>query len=526
MNIKRIALLMAAIMLLGLFAACAPDGEPAASPDIPTPGETETNDPTPGGPEEPDWGGAFTPVTGWEMMAAMGVGINIGNTLDAIGDPGVRQGLESETLWGAERIERWQLEAIAMKGFDSVRIPVTWTNHMDKDTLQIDGEWMDRVQECVDMALEAGLIVVLNTHHEHELYDFMIEDGDFEGAAEWLTAVWGQIAERFKYYPETLIFEPMNEPSPGGSHGQLWYWDRNRFREGIAKLSDLTNRLNRHILEVIRDSGGYNSRRVVALTITQADANLLYQYEHTFDDPYTMVGVFFYPGGEQNQLDNIRSMTEQGVPVILKETMPIEITDEARALEWSETWYPEMGELGVVPMWWNCYGIPPTELFNRLNGRWFRPQVDILFAAYNRTPGPDMSAPEDALMARYFDDSGYNEGNAGEDGHYWFGGVVLRDAMVEFKYLAFEVDTDELMFVVHSGADGYTRIDVPGIRIEGTNWWYMDTEYPMSYHLGPLENMGWWFQIQLICELNTDSGIPRGMLGGRDMLDGLIAAGG
>jgi hypothetical protein len=452
--------------------------------------------------------GSFTPVTGWDMMQRMGLGINIGNTLDAVGAIGERQGLESETLWGAPRIEKWQFEAIAQKGFDSVRIPVTWGNHMDATTRQIDKEWMDRVQECVDYALEAGLVVIINTHHEHSLYQYMVCDaegqyGDFYNAAKWLDDVWGQIAKRFKDYPETLLFEPMNEPNPAG-----WYWDPIGHARQRARLSTLTNQLNRHVLETIRNSGGNNDRRIIVNAITQADAKLIDQYEHTFNDPYTMLGVFFYTNDEQIQFNQIKTAMQQGIPIILKETMPIEINDAVKALEWANTWYPQLSALGAVPMWWNCYGQPPGELFDRWSGRWVAPMVDALFSAYDKTPGTDMPPPPGAR--NYFDVGGYDEGN----GIYWFGSLKLRDAMTEYKYLLVELDTDDVNFVIHSGANGYTRIEVKGQRIEGTDWWYIETAEPIKHHLGTLEQIGWWFQVQLFCALKTDNGIPRAALSG------------
>jgi len=475
--------------------------------------------------------GPFTPVTGWDMMAKMGIGLNTGNTLDANGDIGIRQGLESETMWGAERIEKWQFETMKIKGIDSVRIPVTWGNHMDLSSRKIDDEWMDRVQECVDMALEAGLIVMINTHHEHFLYDFMVigehegvdyGDGDFEGAAKWLDDIWGQIAERFKDYPETLIFEPMNEPSPGGSVGPGWYWDRNGdwtdHPARIAKLNDLTNRLNRHVLATIRNSGGNNDKRIVVNSITQADPHQIHQYEHTFDDPYTMLGIFFYTDSdwnnngvltrsdEQIMIDKIKNAMEQGIPIVLKETLPIGITDTERANTWAKTWYPKLAELGAVPMWWNCYGQPPGEMFDRWSGRWVDDMVDIVFSAYGKTPGASVPPPPE-VFDRIFDDRGQED-----NGTYWFGGLKLRDALTEYKYFIVEIDTDELIFQLHSGKNGYTDIQVPGTRIIGTNWWYIETAEPISNHSGTLEEIGWWFQIKLLCYLNTDNGMPRAMV--------------
>ena len=39
--------------------------------------------------------------------------------------------------------------AIVKKGFKSIRIPVTWHNHLIDEKYTIDPEWMKRVKEVV-----------------------------------------------------------------------------------------------------------------------------------------------------------------------------------------------------------------------------------------------------------------------------------------------------------------------------------------------------------------------------------------
>jgi len=75
-----------------------------------------------------------------------------------------------------------------------------------------------------------------------------------------------------------------------------------------------------------------------------------------------------------------------------------------------------------------------------------------------------------------------------------------------------QANTDNLVFIVHSGANGYTKNEVQGKRINNSDWWYMETADAISNHLGELEEIGWWFQIQLECGLITDHGVPEAML--------------
>ena len=169
----------------------------------------------------------FTPITGLEMMEKLGMGINIGNTLEArpwADNWWLTNHMDTETSWSAPKIEAWQFEAIAAKGFNNVRIPVTWEVHMDENG-RIYDEWMDRVQECVNWALEAGLYVTINTHHEKSSPDSfyeLIDTGRMAQAEAWLLNTWTQIAERFADYSEKLIFEPFNEPNRAVQGGWIW----------------------------------------------------------------------------------------------------------------------------------------------------------------------------------------------------------------------------------------------------------------------------------------------------------------
>ena len=55
----------------------------------------------------------------------MGVGWNLGNTLDACS--GGAQGLESETYWGQPVTKPELMKMMKEAGFSAIRVPVTWT---------------------------------------------------------------------------------------------------------------------------------------------------------------------------------------------------------------------------------------------------------------------------------------------------------------------------------------------------------------------------------------------------------------
>ena len=107
---------------------------------------------------------------GWETATTanrnMAVGLNLWNTLDAVGDWFDPDDIEAwETCWGQPKATQEWFDAVAASGFPAVRIPVTWYPHMDENR-NIKEPWMARVEEVVNYGLNAGLYVILNVHHD------------------------------------------------------------------------------------------------------------------------------------------------------------------------------------------------------------------------------------------------------------------------------------------------------------------------------------------------------------------------
>ena len=61
----------------------------------------------------------------------MGVGWNMGNTLDAR-DGNSNDIYSQETSWGNPRINREMIHGVKEAGFDTIRIPITWYKFIDK----------------------------------------------------------------------------------------------------------------------------------------------------------------------------------------------------------------------------------------------------------------------------------------------------------------------------------------------------------------------------------------------------------
>lgn len=98
-----------------------------------------------------------------DFAYSLKLGWNLGNTLESTGT----RLLNAETAWGQPKTTKEMIDYVKEAGFTGIRIPVTWSSHMNDD-YTIDEMWMDRVQEVVDYGLDAGLYVILNSHHDCE----------------------------------------------------------------------------------------------------------------------------------------------------------------------------------------------------------------------------------------------------------------------------------------------------------------------------------------------------------------------
>ena len=96
-------------------------------------------------------------------------------------------------------------------GFDTLRIPVAWTNGINYESgdYTIDERLMNRVDEVVNYALDADMYVILNDHWDGSWWG-MFGSGDEavrENGMALYKSMWTQICEHFSDYSYKLIFK-------------------------------------------------------------------------------------------------------------------------------------------------------------------------------------------------------------------------------------------------------------------------------------------------------------------------------
>ena len=103
------------------------------------------------------------------LMKDMKCGWNLGNTFDAYDGYTLHsEGIGMETAWGAGKTTRKLISAVKTAGFNAVRIPVSWHKHVDGND-RIDADWMARIRQVADLALDEGMYVIVNVHHDNDV---------------------------------------------------------------------------------------------------------------------------------------------------------------------------------------------------------------------------------------------------------------------------------------------------------------------------------------------------------------------
>lgn len=216
-----------------------------------------------------------------DAVKNMGVGWNLGNTLEAnrqtITDVTNdsfwgQQGLESETCWGQSVTTPEFIKMMKGAGFSAIRVPVTWYNHMDKDG-NVNAIWMKRVHEIVDYVINAGLYCIVNVHHDTGAdskddkgkvngYHWIKADADnYAANKERFEKLWKQIAEEFKDYGQTLLFEAYNEMLDANSSWNYPTFGKDYDADYAKKSLETINAYAQSFVNIVRVSGGNNATR-------------------------------------------------------------------------------------------------------------------------------------------------------------------------------------------------------------------------------------------------------------------------
>ena len=182
-------------------------------------------------------------MTSLQVVSDMGIGWNVGNSLEAIG---------GETAWGNPLITKDLIDAVKAAGFNTVRIPVAWSKFSDTENYTIKTEWMARVREVVDYVIDNDMYAMLNIHWDGGWMQPTYSKQD--EVNKRLTLMWEQIAVNFRDYDYHLLFAGTNEVMVTGDYGTP-----------TVEYYTVQNSFNKTFLNTVRATGGRNAYRYLVI---------------------------------------------------------------------------------------------------------------------------------------------------------------------------------------------------------------------------------------------------------------------
>ncbi len=354
-------------------------GSAAAAPDSTPDDSTAETDANEGDNTNVNTGNASA------IAADMKIGWNLGNTLDCYNvDWAVA---DHESAWGNPKTTKAMIDTVKAAGFNAVRVPVSWTDHITDDGT-IDADWMARVHEVVDYVMDNDLYCILNMHHDD--YTWLNPTYSDEAAVtEKYLYIWTQISEEFKNYDTKLLFEALNEPRVVGSAAE--------WMGGTSEEHEVINHLLQAFVDTVRASGGNNPERTLVVTthaasITQTavnglvvpdDGNLIVSIHNYSPWQFTTLE---YPDdkdfdeNDQMALDNnfayLRSeFIDKGIPVIIGEFGAEFKENDAERAEYYAYYISAAKAQGITCFAWDNGLQESFGLLDRNNCTWFNQSI-------------------------------------------------------------------------------------------------------------------------------------------------------
>ena len=325
------------------------------------------------------------------ILEDMGLGWNLGNSLDAIGG----SGLDTETSWSNPKTTQALIDKVKSLGFNTVRVPVSWGKHVSGDNYTIDSAWLARVKEVVDYCYKNDMYVILNIHHDTKSSasasgaGYYPRSSAYSSSEKFVTSVWSQVAEYFKDYDYHLIFETLNEPRLIGTSYE-WWFSKWSIPSEVKDAIDCINKLNQKAVDIIRTTGSNNKGRLIMCpgydasidgatvsgfklpTDISGNKNRIAVSVHAYS-PYNFAmnvgsgSTSTYTSSIKNELQDLFStlksnFRDKGIPVVIGEFGSTDKNNTAERVKWA-TDYTALAKKNNIPcvLWDN-------NAFARYNG--------------------------------------------------------------------------------------------------------------------------------------------------------------
>lgn len=305
-----------------------------------------------------------------QTVADMGFGWNLGNSLDSYSGTVIGSNIgstSSETAWGNPATTKAMIDMVKKSGVKTVRVPVTWYEHMNPNTYEIDDVWMDRVEEVVNYVLDDDMYCIINVHHDTGEKGWLKANStNLDQKKKMFTAIWEQISENFADYGDKLLFEGYNEILDE-SDNQWW--------NPSSEACPISNDLNQIFVDTVRQSGGNNAQRNLICNTYCAGSNdeitrqfvlpndtvsgRLIVQTHVYQPfDFTYEGAPDVTTWTSSALDmvlnNIYStFVQKGIPVIVGEFGCANKNNMDQIISWAKYLVESCTEKGIRCIWWD-----------------------------------------------------------------------------------------------------------------------------------------------------------------------------
>ena len=374
-------------------------------------------------------GDAFESMTALEVSQMMGNGINLGNTMEAYGRSsyGTTANVSMyETSWGQPETTKEMIQGMKDAGFDTIRIPVSWTNMMNYEDgdYTIGQAYIDRVKEIVGWAIDADMFVIVNDHWDGGWWGMFgsATQSTVDSAWALYESMWTQLSEAFADFDSHLIFESGNEELGNRLNDKDLKITEDSGTLSVDQCYETANAINQKFVDVVRASGGNNATRF--LLIAGYDTNIAKTCNDAFKMPTDtvenklLVSVHFYDPsnycidgsvskwGKKSQFDDMNKelekmtkFTEQGYGVIIGEygVLPSEkvTNDNLRdgTLVYTENFLSNCNKYNYVPVLWDCNG-----MYDRNNAKIGNDEMAKLYKDYSYASESEKYASTEELQ--------------------------------------------------------------------------------------------------------------------------------
>lgn len=375
----------------------------------------------------------LTGQSAFDITSQMVIGWNLGNSLDSTNDNLTMDSSPKKfaMAWGNPEPTKELIEAVKNGGFNTIRIPTTWYQHLYLDestnTYKIDTKWLAYVKQFVDYAYDMDMFVILNVHHENWVNVAKFTDETYNDASKKLNDIWSCLAETFKDYDQHLVFEGMNEPRETNNPSNSEWGD------GDANSWNYINRLNKVFVDAVRGQGSsYNKERLLmlpgyhagnsvstvrAIEIPENSGNLALSV-HAYN-PYffcmdtSNMANHTYPGASgygsdyktelQTMFNSYKSIiAEKNVPIVMGEFSASDFNNTESRINWAKDYLSMAKDAGIPCVLWDNNVVADGNSDNgeahgyiyRLTNTWYPNSAPVIAAMMDTVGVSDYNLPE------------------------------------------------------------------------------------------------------------------------------------